>query len=147
MNTTNWDGLNCDGWALTEGWNHLNGDQALAYTRIRSLDSDFGRNNRQRTVLNAIFDNCKTMNLLELNDLLTAVLPLVTTDMSNSEIMGYAMELFPMLADLKMTSQQIPAEDTYYLDYTEQDGGMSIVRVSDLETNRRILEKIITGDN
>ena len=87
------------------------------------------------------------MNLLELNDLLTAVLPLVTTDMSNSEIMGYALELFPMLADLKMTSQQIPAEDTYYLDYTEQDGGMSIVRVSDLETNRRILEKIITGDN
>ena len=145
MNTTDWDGLDCYGWALTEGWNHLNGDQALAYSRIRYIDTDFARNNRQRTVLNALFEKCKGMNLIELNDLLTAVLPLITTDMSNSEITGYALELFPMLSGLSMVSQQIPAEDTYYLDWTEQDGGMSIVRVSDYETNRTILENIMKG--
>lgn len=43
----------------TEGTMKLNGKQALAYCRIRHIDSDGARANRQKTVLNAILNKVK----------------------------------------------------------------------------------------
>ena len=57
----------------TEGKMVLNGEQALAYCRIRHIDSDGARANRQKTVLNALLkkmsnsgtiDTVKTVNKL-----------------------------------------------------------------------------------
>ena len=45
---------NGHGWSLHAGVNHLDGQQALAYSRIRYLDSDFYRTERQRNVLTAL---------------------------------------------------------------------------------------------
>ena len=50
-------------WSLKEGTNTLDGEQALAYTRIRYLDNDFGRTNRQRTVLTALINNAKSLSV------------------------------------------------------------------------------------
>lgn len=43
----------------TEGTMKLNGKQALAYCRIRHIDSDGARANRQKTVLNALLNKVK----------------------------------------------------------------------------------------
>ena len=67
---------------LKAGVNHLNGEKALEYARIRKIDSDFGRTNRQRTVLKALLEKAKRMNLSELNNLANALVPMVTTDMT-----------------------------------------------------------------
>ncbi|MCI8554508.1 MAG: LCP family protein [Clostridiales bacterium] len=67
---------------------HLNGAQALAYARIRKLDSDFGRTARQRKVMTALIGKVSHMDLLSLNSLLLAVLPQVKTNLSQSELMG-----------------------------------------------------------
>lgn len=135
------------GWDLTEGMNYLNGEQALNYARIRAIDADadFARTNRQRKVIAAVMDEVKGMSLSEINSLLNELLPLVSTDLTNSEIIGYAMDLYPLLSDSTITTQQIPAEGTFYLDWVDQDGGMSIIRISDFDTNIEILREIISG--
>lgn len=123
------------------GVTHLNGTVTLEYARIRKLDSDFGRTSRQRTVLEAIFNKVKGMSVTELNSLLMDVLPLVKTDMSNSQIMGYALEIFPLLLDCKMDTQQIPADDTWELGWVDE---MSVIFV-DFEANRDFLHETL-GD-
>lgn len=129
--------LRGQGFSVSTGDNHLDGKTALAYARIRKIDNGFARDNRQRIVMIALLEKAKTLSLTELNDLLMEVLPLVTTDLSNSQIMSYALELLPMLADVKIVTQQIPAEGTYYYGWVRD---MSVVVVSDFEANRALLQ-------
>lgn len=96
-----------------EGISHLDGDHALMYARIRKLDSDFGRTNRQRNVVKAVFNQVKNCSVSELMSLVNTVLPLVTTDMSNYQITSLAMQYAPALAGLKMSTYSIPADGTY----------------------------------
>ncbi len=96
-----------------EGISHLDGDHALMYARIRKLDNDFGRTNRQRNVVKAVFNQVKYCSVSELMNLVNTVLPLVTTDMSNYQITSLAMQYAPALASLKMSAHSIPASGTY----------------------------------
>lgn len=125
------------------GINTLDGYQALGFARIReaTLGGDFGRTGRQRRVLTSLLNKAKSLSLMELNELLDTALPMITTDMSNSQIVDYALEVFPLLSGCKVVSQQIPAEGTYYMGWTEQDGGMSILVVEDFEANTELLKK------
>lgn len=137
----NWDVENNAGqWNLKKGKNLLNGSQALAFSRIRDVgNGDFGRTNRQRVVLDTLLQKAKTLSLTKLNALLKEVLPLLTTDLSNAEIMGYALELFPILTDLTVNTQQIPAEGTYKMTTIRK---MSVL-LPDLEKNTQILQNIM----
>lgn len=126
-------------WNLKKGVNLLTGEQLFAYSRIRDLDSDFGRTNRQRKVLSTLLESVKDMNVKELNKLLEQMLPLVTTDLGNSDIMGYAMAMFPMVSDMKINSVQIPADNAYSFAMID---GMSVI-VPDLDANREVLKKAI----
>lgn len=130
------------GFSLTSGINHLNGEEALGYARIRNIDSDIVRASRQRTVLMALVDKAKGMNFVQLNDLLMEVLPLITTDMTDQQIVGFAMALFPMLGGCKTASQQIPMEGTYSFAYVD---GLAVERIDDLEANLELLRQTI-GD-
>lgn len=121
------------------GMNHLNGEQALNYARIRKLDSDFGRTNRQRKVMSALLEQAKMLSIKELLELANGIIPLVSTDMSNSDITSYITELFPLLMDLEVTTQYIPADGTYK---GASVRGMSVL-VPDLEANRKILQETI----
>ena len=132
-------------WDLEEGVNHLDGEQCLHYSRIRSIDGDANRANRQRIVISALLNKAKTLSIKEMNDLLFTVLPMITTDLSNAQITNYALELLPLLKDLTISTQQIPAEGTYHLDWVEQDGGMSVIEIDDWQTNLDILNAIIEG--
>lgn len=92
------------------GLQTLNGLEALAYARIRAIDSDFARTNRQRTLINSLIQKCKTMKLWDLHKMATEILPLITTDMTDDEITNYIWEFLPMLADLNIVSQKVPLE-------------------------------------
>lgn len=142
MNTTPWDGLNSDGWALTEGVNHLNGDQALAYSRIRAIGWDYERTERQRKVLTAIISKCKTMNLSTAMNLLNEFLPLVGTDMDKQEIVDYAMDLFPLLTSGQIVTQRIPAQGTYE---DVKVNGQDVI-IADFELNHQFLVDTLIPD-
>lgn len=123
------------GWSLHSGVNHLNGEQALSYARIRKLDSDFGRTNRQRNVLNALLEEFKNVNLSTALELVDEVFPLLTTDMSNMDIIGYVTDLLPMLSTATVNNLHIPGDDSYY---PATIRGMMVL-VPDLDACRQML--------
>ncbi len=70
------------------GTYNLDGEEALAYSRIRKIDSDYQRTERMRTVLEAVFDKIKSLNISALSDLVDTILPLVSTNISSNEIIA-----------------------------------------------------------
>ena len=129
---------------------HLDGDSALSYARMRKSaadDNDFKRTERQKKVITEIIDKVRGMSLSEMNNLLKVILPMVITDMTNDDITTYLVELLPMLTDLKIESNQCPAEGTYSGQMVEISGIQSGVLVPNLEKNREILAAICEADN
>lgn len=80
------------------GTYNLNGSQALAYGRIRKIDTDYKRTERMRDVLTALFNKVKGLNISELNNLVDTVLPHVRTNIQSSEILA----LLPQVASYKI---------------------------------------------
>lgn len=127
-------------WNLTEGVNHLTGSQALAYSRIRYVgNGDYERTNRQRTVLKILMEEIKKLNLSQLNSLLNTMLPMVTTDLSQNEIIGYVVDVFPLLPDMTVNTMRIPANGTFSDAYIS---GMAVLQPN-LEKNRKLLAEIM----
>lgn len=125
------------GGGLKEGVNHLSGEQALEYSRIRKLDNDFVRTNRQRKVLSALLEQVKQLGMAELLDLAETLLPMITTDMENSDIVKYVTDFFPILSELQIVTQSVPADGEFYY---ASINGMSVL-VPDME---KINEKLKT---
>ena len=132
------------GFALTAGVNHLNGEQALHYSRIRKIGTDFGRTDRQRKVIAALVDQFRNASVAQLMNTLTGVLDLITTDMTDAEIVGYVVELAPMLKDLKIESQHIPADGTYDFGDVSDRGIVDCIFI-DFEANRKLLADVLDG--
>ena len=81
----------------TPGTQTLNGTQAAAYCRIRSTEGkDFKRTERQRDVLAALFEKFKTASITDLTVMMNDILPLVSTNLTNTEIMSIASKVLSM---------------------------------------------------
>lgn len=127
------------------GMYHLDGEHALTYARMRHSnagDSDIYRTERQRKLVTHLLEKCRRMSLSDLHNILKEILPLVITDMTNEEITQCALELLPMLVDLKIQSNQVPAEGTYWFDMIDIIGVESSVIICDLEKNSELLTEI-----
>ncbi|MBP3435532.1 MAG: LCP family protein [Clostridia bacterium] len=74
------------------GTYHLNGFQAMQYARIRKLDSDFKRTERQREVVSLLIAKAKKMSYSQLVSVLTTVLKHVETNMSQDEFLSFAAD-------------------------------------------------------
>lgn len=96
-----------------EGLCHLNGEQALTYTRIRKIDSDFQRTERQRKLLSSMFIKMKNCTLPELMNLVSEILPLMTTDMSDDVLLSFAANLAASLSELEIENYGIPSSGNY----------------------------------
>lgn len=123
------------GKGTTEGMNHLNGKQALAYARIRKIGTDFARTNRQRTVLLAVYEKVKSKSATELMALIEQALPILTTDLTNMQIYAYAFQLIPLVSSVSIGSYYVPPSDTYYDVYIRK----MAVMLPDLAEIRSIL--------
>lgn len=108
---------------VAEGMNHLNGDRALAYARFRDkARGDFDRTLRQRKTLNALIEQYKNSDLTTMIGLVNELMGMITTDMTKSEILNYAVRFFPMLSSAEIISQRVPfdgkhtdGKDYYYM--------------------------------
>lgn len=129
------------GSALSAGVQMLDGQEALTYARIRKLDadSDFSRTNRQRKVLDSLIRKFRDSSLAAMLPLLEEVLPMITTDMTQTRILGLAMEVFPALSGLQVISQRIPADGAYTFGTIS---GMSVIQ-ADMDAARRLLEETL----
>jgi LCP family protein required for cell wall assembly len=70
------------------GYQHLNGVQAVAFCRIRYIDSDYGRAARQREVVSLILEKAKSADLLTLNNIANEVLGYVETNLEVSDVLS-----------------------------------------------------------
>lgn len=75
------------------GTYNLTGTQALAYGRIRKIDTDYARTERMRNVVIKVFEKAKQLSLTQLNSLIDQLLPEVTTNISQTEILSYASKI------------------------------------------------------
>lgn len=82
-----------------EGTYTLTGAQALSYSRIRKIDNDFARMDRQNTVIMAVIGKLRDLSPLDVGDIVTQILPYINTNLSNFQIKAYLMEM--LLFDLK----------------------------------------------
>lgn len=71
----------------------LDGRQALAYSRIRSIDSDIERARRQRDVLEAAIKKMMGMPLSSYPDIMKDVFPLISTNLSRSEMLSIGVDV------------------------------------------------------
>ena len=129
-----------NGWNLQAGYNSLTPEQALAFSRVRYVGhSDWERTDRQRRVIISAFNNVKGLSIPELISLADRIFPNVTTDMTNSEILGY---VYTVVTN-KMTtidSNRLPAEGTYTCETLRK--GMEVL-VPDLKANAECLKEYI----
>ena len=122
------------------GLQHLNGTQALGYARIRYAgDGDFERTNRQRIVIAKVLEKAKTLNVLEINDLLNTFLPQIKTNLSQEEILSLLLKALEYL-QYDLESHRLPVDDSWkYM----RVNGMSVLGI-DVEKNQKALKEFIT---
>ena len=103
---------------ISEGSQVLWGAEALAYARMRKAagdsDSDIKRTARQRAVITSIVDSVRTKSFTELQQLINSVLPSITTNMTNDDILTCMWELLPLLPELKIESGTCPVDRLYW---------------------------------
>lgn len=129
------------GSSLTEGTHLLTGAQALTHARNRyDTDGDFSRTNRQRKLLHELLETYKSKSLPEMLGLIQDILPMITTDITKTDLTGYAVSLLPMASGADIRMQAIPVEGAYR--YATIDG--KSVLLPDLEKNRQALSESLS---
>ncbi len=125
---------------ITEGTNHLDGYRALWYCRMRTLDDDFHRTERQRKVIKTIIKKAASTNLFTLMDIVKQIVPNISTDIPKNELLGLGAGAALSFIRYDIVQQQIPVKNTWQYDY--DDYGSSIISIN-LEQNREALKNFV----
>lgn len=72
------------------GPNHLDGVQAVAYCRLRLMDTDFQRTERQRKVISLALEKAKQADLATRTNLVKAILPQISTSVGIDDVLPLA---------------------------------------------------------
>lgn len=123
------------------GTYHLDGKHALTYCRIRSLDSDFGRTERQRTVLETLWTDMRHISLSEAYELMEIILPQVTTDVTRADCINL-ISIATQIFSYELISNSIPTSGTYEITMVKD---MSVI-VADIEENSAFLRTTVYGE-
>ena len=133
-----------DGYKMKDavvGMNRLNGHMALCYARLREIDSDWQRIQRQREVIFSVLDQCRELSLTELNELADVILPLIKTNIPEGKIAELLL-LLPQLPNAQTQQATVPQHGTY--GGMTGLGGRSLFAV-DFETNAKFLHEFLYG--
>lgn len=120
------------------GMNHLDGVQAVAYCRLRLMDTDFQRTERQRKVVNLALAKAKTADLKTLTSLVQAVVPQISTSIGIDD-------LLPLARDI--SRYQIGETGGFpFSRQTARVGKMDCVIPTTLESNVILLHQFLYGE-
>lgn len=89
----------------------LNGTQALDYVRIRKLDNNFGRNERQRKFMAAMLAQARGQDTSLLMDAFTQALQATSTNLSAADVLRLLQLVLGSKED--MATLSLPAEGQY----------------------------------
>lgn len=127
----------------TPGLQHLDGQQALAYARIRKVgNGSYERTERQRRVLDIVAEKMMDVSVVKYPGLLYDLLPSVKTNIEPLTLLNYAYTV-SKFGELKFEQLQIPATEL-------SQGGLyrnkGWVLLTDKEQNGKILNDFIYND-
>jgi len=116
----------------------LNGNQAVAFSRIRAIDSDYHRTERQRDVLTAMAKRLQDENSTTLLTVIPTLLKYVETNMDFAQLMTLAYVGLKMDMDA-IDQLRIPVDGTY------ESGTFNNVWCikADMDQNAKHLKKFI----
>ena len=115
----------------------MTGEQALIYSRIRKLDNDFNRTQRQRKVFGILAAKALRSPVSLLFNI-GGVLPYVKTDMSRAGLAAFATAA-PLFLTFGMEEHQVPADGTWN---SANKGGAAVITM-DVARNAEELRKFI----
>ncbi len=120
------------------GMQHLDGVQAVAYCRLRLMDTDFQRTERQRKVVSLALEKAKAADAGTLTQLVSAILPQLSTDIGIDD-------LLPMARNI--SSYHLGETAGFpFSRQTEMIGRMDCVIPTTLESNVKQLHLFLYGD-
>lgn len=123
---------------LESGKYKLTGEQALAYCRIRKIDTDFMRAKRQRTVMQSILGGVKSGNPLTLYKMARGAAPYIETNLTKSEIIKLGMCALPCLKG-EMVETRVPFDGTW--SYANKRGA-SVIDINADKNKDKLIEYI-----
>lgn len=119
----------------------LNGKQALSYARIRYVgNADFERTERQREVIEMIFNKLKKTGPSVISQVSDNVLPNVTTNMTTGQLYLLSLRV-PFLFGYDIQKLQIPKDNTYHFEENTPSG--SVLFIDDVMANYDMLKEEI----
>ena len=100
----------------TDGTYHMDGYQTLQFARLRYYyaDSDFTRTSNQRKLISQLMDKAKNMSIGQLNSVLFEALGVVSTNMSQSEFLGFSANALTYRTYKIDTSYRVPEDGAWY---------------------------------
>lgn len=97
------------------GKHMLNGTQAVAYARIRyTASSDFGRTDRQRTVLAALVNKILASGTTKFPSIISKLAPYVETSMNSTQMLKIATSSFLSGTTSELVQQRFPTTQEVY---------------------------------
>jgi LCP family protein required for cell wall assembly len=117
-------------WGLSGGTQLLSGKEVLAYCRVRKIDSDYVRNDRQFKVLKAIYDKVKTMSVTKYTSLISAVYDDIYTDIMVKDLISLAGNLMDIMDGGELVNKKLVDSDN---SRSGRLNGVSYVLMDNLE--------------
>lgn len=124
------------------GPNHLDGKQALCYARIRRVGDDFARTQRQRTIIQAVYDEAQDESWTKLLGIYESVADDLTTDMSPLQLVSIAFSAYNLGID-SINSYRVPASGTFR---NETINSMQVLVPIDWNETRSLIKDYLYGD-
>lgn len=121
---------------LEGGMLHLNGAQALAYSRNRYIGMDFGRTERQRKVMEEIIKKLPGTVIKDFGGFVEALCPNLTTNLTFTECYTLLLRA-PFALRYERVSGSLPLENTWW---NENIDSMAVLGV-DFEANKAYLKE------
>lgn len=127
------------------GKQHLDGMAALSYARMRKAEgdgeSDIVRTERQRKLIEALFNKVRHLSITELQGVADTLLPLITTTMRPADIADILLRILPMVKDMKIEKGTIPVEGTYWGELKDiyGDGGSHSILKFDSAQQKKLI--------
>ncbi|MBQ6569202.1 MAG: LCP family protein [Clostridia bacterium] len=127
---------------LVGGVQHLNGCEALNYAQIRKLDSDFGRTNRQRKLIQEIVHQSVAQGPFKLIKIVKQASGYLTTNMTKKQLTHVGL-LLTFSSGKSFDELHVPLDDAYTSATVD---GMSVLK-PDIRKNCEALHSFLFGEN
>lgn len=131
----------------SDGTYHLDGKVALDYMRMRKTDSDFGRTERQRKTMMAIYSQAMAKkDVTQMYNLVKEGFNLVRTNLKLSEMLDLAQSVISLGNDLTIDSESVPPKSPKKLSWSNKYvGKKSVLWIEDLDKAKEYVCDMIFG--